>query len=473
MDNDTQDSFENEFNLQIQKKFISLLIFDKAWAEINGLDIVKPELFENNTLKNICSWIHKHYKKYKTYPTRTILAKEAEEYVNKKKLKTGEYYLYEEAINEIFNLNDIANLEYYKEKAVEYLRRISWKKALVLAGSALSMPNYELALEKFKEVLSYGSENDLGIDLSKLDTDQFYALVNETYDKTNMLQTGIPTWDDALGGGFVRNNLHLIAGAPGAGKSRTMAFLAKQALTKRKRVVFITLELTEAEIITLLYSSVTNMSQYDLMDEKNRKEFEEKREMFTEKYGDQFCVKFYRPNTITTNTIHNYIQKLIDKKTKDLEQPWQPDVIFVDYLDKLLPTTKIKGNIYEDNGQVGTDCKNLAITFKCPVVSGAQLGRIGWTLTGDSVISMDSIAESAQKVHIAHSMTTLNANVAEKAQMKERMYIAKSRSGKPNTIIWCNNDLARCNIIESEPWDPKQLETEFGVTIKSASVSTK
>ena len=64
--NNTQDSFENEFNLQIQKKFISLLIFDKAWAEINGLDVVKPELFENNTLKNICSWIHKHYKKYKT-----------------------------------------------------------------------------------------------------------------------------------------------------------------------------------------------------------------------------------------------------------------------------------------------------------------------------------------------------------------------------------------------------------------------
>ena len=171
--NNTQDSFENEFNLQIQKKFISLLIFDKAWAEINGLDVVKPELFENNTLKNICSWIHKHYKKYKTYPTRMILAKEAEEYVNKKKLKTGEYYLYEEAINEICNLEDTANLEYYKEKAVEYLRRISWKKALVLAGSALSMPNYELALEKFKEVLSYGSENDLGIDLSKLDTDQF------------------------------------------------------------------------------------------------------------------------------------------------------------------------------------------------------------------------------------------------------------------------------------------------------------
>ena len=80
MDNDTQDSFENEFNLQIQKKFISLLVFDKAWAEINGLDIVKPELFENNILKNICSWIHKHYKKYKTYPTRMILAKEAEDY---------------------------------------------------------------------------------------------------------------------------------------------------------------------------------------------------------------------------------------------------------------------------------------------------------------------------------------------------------------------------------------------------------
>lgn len=469
MTKDSNETFETEFNLQIQKKFLSVLIFDKQWAAISGLSIILPEYFENPKLRDICRWIHAHFKKYNAIPTKTILTEEAREYISKMRMAEKEYYLYKEALDEIYNLDQDANLEYYKEKALEFVRQVKWKKALEEASTCFSLPNYELAVEKFKQILSDTAENDLGLDLSTLSSDKFYELVSETYDRTNMLQTGIPTWDDALGGGFVRNNVHLIAGSPGAGKSRTMAFLAKQALVKYKRVIFITLELTEAEIVTLLYCSATGMSQYDLMDEKNRKEFEEKRELFRQKYSDQFYVKFFRPNTINTNTIHNYIQKVIDVKTKKEGQPWQPDVIFIDYLDKLLPTTRIKGNIYEDNGQVGTDCKNLAISFKCPVISGAQLGRIGWTLTGDSVISMDSIAESAQKVHIAHSMTTINANAAEKAQMKERLYIAKSRSGKPNTVIWCNNDLARCEITETEPWDPKLLEAEFGITIKSVS----
>ena len=48
----------------------------------------------------------------------------------------------------------------------------------------------------------------------------------------------------------------------------------------------------------------------------------------------------------------------------------------------------------------------IAITFSCPVISGSQLGRISWDLKGDEVISMSSIAESAKKVHLAHSLTT-------------------------------------------------------------------
>ena len=45
-------SFDTEFTLDIQKKFLQLLIFDQKWAALNGLDIIKPEFFENRILTN-------------------------------------------------------------------------------------------------------------------------------------------------------------------------------------------------------------------------------------------------------------------------------------------------------------------------------------------------------------------------------------------------------------------------------------
>lgn len=288
-----------------------------------------------------------------------------------------------------------------------------------------------------------------------------------------MLQTGIPACDKALGGGFVKKNLHLIGAAPGGGKSKTMAFLTKQALLNFKKVIFITLELSEVETQANIHCAITGLNMYQMLDPENRKEFDHKLAMFKSNFNPQCVVKFYKPGAITADTIHNFIQKVIQHKEETLGIKWKPDVIFVDYLDKLLPTQKVKGNIYEDVGGVATDLKNLAITFDCPVISGSQLGRYTWSIKGDQVVNMDAIAESAQKIHLAHSLTTLNANPAEKEQGKVRLYLAKSRSGIPGTVVWCNNDLGKCKIEETEPWDPNTMITTTTFTIKDAQNGSK
>ena len=170
--------------------------------------------------------------------------------------------------------------------------------------------------------------------------------------------------------------------------------------------------------------------------------------------------KFYKPATVTTDTIQNYIHKVIHLTEKQNGEVFKPDIIFIDYMDKLLPTAKLRGNNYDDIGNVGDDLKNLAITFSCPVISGSQLGRISWDLKGDEVISMSSIAESAKKVHLAHSLTTINNNPAEKEMGKARLYMAKSRSGIPGRVIWCDYNLRTVNITEvpyAEHWDPNEV----------------
>ena len=469
MSNDLNQSFDSEFTLAVQKKFLSLMIYDPSWTKISGLDVIKPEYFENHYLQNICKWIRNYTKKYKTVPTKLVLQEKAKDLINNKTLQEREYFTYQDYIDEIFTIQDSDDYEFFKDKAVKFARMAAWKQALNDATGALTITNYEQALSKFTEVLQIGMENDLGIDYTNRNPEESLELLNDDYDPKNMIKTGIEGWDRALGGGFTRNNIHIIGACPGGGKSRIMAFLAKQAICAGKKVIFITLELSEVETEANINSAVTGLTLHDMLNPENREEFIRKRNAFINTFGGEIMIKFYRPGSINTDTIHNYIRKVINDKKESLNGiEWKPDLIIVDYLDKLLPIQKVRANSYEDMGAVANDLKNLAISFGCPLITGSQLGKYSWNVSGNDVISMDSIAESAQKVHLAHSMTTVNFNPGEKALSRARLYLAKSRSGIPNSIVWVENNLGKCCLTEIEPWDPKQVEEEAGFSIKSS-----
>lgn len=467
-------TFDDQFNLNVQKKFLSVMVHDEAWTKLNGLEVIKPEYFENHYLHNICKWIRDYCKKHKSIPTQLVLKQKAEDLVNKLALTTKEYYQYQQLIEEIFDVSESDDYEFFKGKAVEFAQTAVWKEALYDATNCLKIHNYEEALAKFKEVLDIGMEKDLGIDFSKRTTDEFIQSINNIYDRSNMIKTGIEGWDKALGGGFTRNNLHIIAAPPGGGKSRIMAFLAKQALTAGKKVILITLELTEVEEEALINTSVTGFGIYDLLKPENREEYDRKKANFINTFGADLFIKFYRPGTVNTDTIHNYIRKVMTERKEELGGiDWKPDFIIVDYMDKLLPIQKMVGRSYEDMGAVANDLKNLAISFDCPVLTGSQLGKYSWNTKEDDVVSMDSISESAQKIHLAHSMTTINSNPGEKALSRARLFLAKSRTGLANSIVWVENNLGKCYIREIEQWDPKVVNKDVGYTIKSASGQSK
>lgn len=465
--------FDDEYQISTQKKFLSLLVLDREWSKLSGIDLIRPEYFESIRLKNICTWIHRYYKQYKELPSDLVLKEEVTKFINDKGLSEKEYYNYDTIINEIFAIENKKDLDFFKDKAIGFIRQVAWKKALAKGGDALKLNNFNEAINTFKEALHVGANTDLGMDSKKLSPTDLLNNLREAYDPKEMIKTGIPAWDAALGGGFVKNNLHLIAASPGSGKSRTMAFLTKQALMDFKRVVFITLELTEEETYANIASAITGLTMHDMLCKENEEEFTEKFVNFNEQYNSDLFVKFYRPGTTNADTVDNYIQQIIRDREHAGIKNWKPDVIFLDYMDKMIPTQKVKGNTYEDIGGIANDCKNLAITYGCPVITGSQLGRISWTINNSEVISMDNIAESAMKVHLAHSMTTLNANPGEKLMSKVRLYLAKSRSGKPGQVIYCEQELGKCLMYETTPWDPAELQAEAGFAVKSTGGSSK
>lgn len=251
--------------------------------------------------------------------------------------------------------------------------------------------------------------------------------------------------------------------------TRCMSYFAAEAMKQGKKVVFISLELDEIEILANLASSITNITWWDMVNENPDKvqEFQDASKKAVQEYnGANTKVKFYVNKSISSQQIITYLMRL-----KSAEN-FVPDLIVVDYMDLLLPIAGAgsKGGASEDSNYdiLGTVCFDLirvAKTFNVPVVSGTQLGRGAWDLTGKEVISMASVSESAKKAFNAHNLITINRNGSEKEMGKARFYTAKARTGSTGSVVYTDFNLGVCHIREVEPYDPSDgPETE--VTVK-------
>lgn len=461
---------DKKFSLDIQKGFIRTLIFDFEWAKLEGFEALQEDYFESIVLKNIYKVIKKYFKRFKAIPTEEIVTNEINKILEKRNTKMSDFWKYQTAIQEIYTLTNSTTTEWYKDQLIVFVKQCEWRKLLAKGESILEVGNYDEAIRQFSKVLCMSSDNDMGIDLSKLTADQMLEMIKESENPEHMIKTGLPSWDEALGGGFAGSNLHLVCAPPGSGKSRCMVHLATEALKQNKNVIFITLELSEIDLAKLFSACATGITEKDLMKDPSLEEpYKAKYSAFHSVYDNNIFIKYYPQSKINVDAIHNFISRTIQIKSQELGREWKPDVIFIDYLDKILPIQRTKGNSYEDIGAVASDCKNLAVDFKCPVISASQLGKTSWDLVGNQVVSMQSIAESAQKVHLAHSMTTINFNGGEKAQNKCRLYLAKSRTGNTGALIYCNRNLATCRLEETEKWDPKELDAaNTELSIKTA-----
>src|SRR5690606_28970247 len=70
----------------------------------------------------------------------------------------------------------------------------------------------------------------------------------------NRISTGIPGLDDILRGGLVRNRLHVVDGAPGAGKSTLAIQFLREGVVQGEKGLYITLAESAAEMAAVAES---------------------------------------------------------------------------------------------------------------------------------------------------------------------------------------------------------------------------
>ena len=201
-----------QFGKSFQEKLGQALLTDHKWAE-QMMEVVDISYFELNYLKFLADRYFSYSKKYKVFPTLQLLVT-----IIRDDLKVGtDIVLRDQIIEYLQRMKsnpDPGDLQYVKDKSLEFCRKQALKKALESAVDQMQANKYESIVETIKKAVQVGTAPSVGHDFfNELDA-RFTRLKRDT------IPTRLPELDkkEILNGGSGRGELLCVVGASGTGK---------------------------------------------------------------------------------------------------------------------------------------------------------------------------------------------------------------------------------------------------------------
>lgn len=198
------------------------------------------------------------------------------------------------------------------------------------------------------------------------------------------VQFGIPGIDDFLPSGMVPGMFGLILGYPGRGKSFLTTLMAVNAWDRNKRVLYVSLEMTESEVRARVYAIAGN-GEFSLR-ALQRGQVDP---VSFEKWAN---VRFDGKNEfpiVSNDSTGKFTPAALRAKIDE----YSPDIVFVDYLQLMAPDAGTDGNETIKLKNLSTELKLLAMQSATPIIgvvsatpsdatdmnSIPELGQVAWS----------------------------------------------------------------------------------------------
>lgn len=356
---------------------------------------------------------------YQTYPTKATLDKIR---ANAKNKDNGEKLV--ELIDKVYSINESDyNEKYLADMLVNFTKeRAMYFTILDNLNIIEKHGDVSCCMAKFEEIAKYDLNTDLGIEyFSNIDNHIEHLL------KPNLkLSTGFKGIDGVTYGGLPTDDtcLFLFMAKPGLGKSMFMANLAANWCLMNKKVLIITLEMSE-HMYSMRMDSIFSNININMLRESSENL---KRCITGLKIGKpqaMLQIKEFPTGTCNTMMIKQYCKKL--KETKG----FSPDIIIIDYLNIVKPNSKsASGSLYEKGKAVAEELRALSGEMHIPVISALQSNRQsrGSGYATDD-IDMDNSGESSGIPATADAMFAAYQMEGERDAGKINLKIIKNRLG--------------------------------------------
>ena len=253
------------------------------------------------------------------------------------------------------------------------------------------------------------------------------------------VETGFRKFD-RLTGGFLEGTLNIIAAAQGVGKTTLAVNMACNMAKAKKKVLFVTGEMTQQTLYAKIVSYLTGITYLRVLMGKD----------MVDNQWVHFNDADYSKITNARAEVADYDMTLygerglstLDIKSKIAEVDGA-DIVFVDYLQRLRPTEK-GSNTYEKISNIAKELKNIALQTNTPLVVISSINRKHSDET-DFRPKLSDLRGSGEIEYEADMVLFLHRDSAfRKAKYDENEYefehaadltIAKNRYGESNLRI--------------------------------------
>jgi len=366
-------------------------------------DIIDPKYFSSDSSQWIAKTLLEYFDQYKAPPTLEAMRVQLD-VVTEPMMKTAIV----ENLKEVVRYTDSTDLEFTKDKTLEFCKNQKIKAAILQSVQLLQIGKYDDIKSTIDEAMKAGTDRNIGHEY----LDDIAARFVEN--KRNTIPTPWDVINEIMDGGLGSGEMGVFVAPAGIGKSMALVNIAASAVKKGLNVVYYTLELSETYVGARFDSHYTGIPSQDL--KFHQEEVTEK----LQKLPGKLIIKYYPTKTATVTMIAAHIDKCI-------MQGFTPDLILVDYAD-LLRDTSSKGAVRNDImlGNIYEDLRGMAGTYQIPVYTASQANR---SALEEDIIEADKIAESYSKVMVADFVVSLSRKVADKISGTGRWHVIKNRFG--------------------------------------------
>jgi replicative DNA helicase len=285
----------------------------------------------------------------------------------------------------------VENNDFLLNETEKYVQRVEMTDAILKSADMIQKgeSQFERILGFVSDALKIRFDTDVGLNYN-----ESLELRLEYYHKKNIgLTSGMETIDKILGGGFKPKTLNVLGAPSHVGKSMGLISIASALALKKKKVLFLPLEMSEEEIGKRIDSNILDINSNEI---KNIEldVFRQKFNSIKEYLGDMI-IKEYPAGVLNTFKIEALLEDLIVNKG------FVPDIIVIDYLT-LMSSARLTiaqaGGGYAFYKAIAEELHALSKKYNVPVLTAAQLNRSAY---GNKEAGLETIADSLGIVQTA------------------------------------------------------------------------
>lgn len=255
-------------------------------------------------------------------------------------------------------------IKYCSEEIEQFCQRSAMEKAVMASVPLIEEGDYGQVQTLIRNAATTGLAKNLGLNYFDNPEHRLRTLA----DGTVVFPTSWKDFDKLLFGGIARKEIILWAANSGVGKSMTLANLCFNMVQQGMNCLYITLELSEEIVAQRFDTMYTGIGR--AVWEHHISEIATKvRAAGDEDNMGNLHITYMRSGS-NANHIRSYLREF------ELLYGYVPDLLVVDYLDKVWPVEKVSAdNIFEKDRLASMQLREVAVDYNMFCASASQLNR--------------------------------------------------------------------------------------------------